>query len=237
MTVTMVANPYYPISDTPNNKINTLILKQELEDAGMSVTVGNVVTAGSNVQIQLLGLVLAADVTLMDAVIAAHQGADFATVPLKQYEEDETDDDSGDPILKCELVCSPLPEGNYMIGWHMLHKLNANSDTSGSRATLTMIKNGGAENEISRDSCVIQEYQLFGSALSVEVKAGENPHQMKRKAEIHGHKMPVMMSGGAREQQYKLFLPGTQQRSISSRSKKKLSLTKFGRGCITTSKR
>lgn len=118
MSATIVTTYTYPITDTPNDQVNTGTLADELNEAGLGVSVGNVNVAGSNIIIELLGDATSSDLALVDAVIAAHQGVEYSETPIFDYTtETAVDDDTGNEILAKTLESGPLHGGKYMVHW------------------------------------------------------------------------------------------------------------------------
>lgn len=173
MAATKTTTLYYPITDTANDQVNTAVLKQQLVNAALSVTVGNVWLSGANVFIELLGLATSGDITAVDGVIAAHQGDSFATIPIYVSSEAESNDDTGSEIQKLELVSGVLPAGSYVLGWHIEHRMTSVTSTSICKAFLTMAKNGAAEGEISQNHNDLIVNTNFGSAFPFQVLDGE----------------------------------------------------------------
>jgi len=175
MTVAIETVLTYPKSDTATGNVNDHILKQELEDASLSVDVDEVVSIGTNVRITLGGLATTDDVTgtgKCDDVIAAHQGDAFEEPPMKAYAESETSDDSGDAVEKVSLSVGPLAAGNYIFGWFMEHSTTTNTGTSASKAIFGVTTNGGAEVERAEDNNGENQYKSFAGSLALEVNDG-----------------------------------------------------------------
>lgn len=98
--------------------MNTGALSDELAEAGLSVSVGNVTLAGSNIIIELLGDAVAADLLLVDAVIAAHEGLSYQVLPLFNYEnETAISDDTGADVEAVTVTTQPLHAGKHMVHW------------------------------------------------------------------------------------------------------------------------
>ncbi|MBN2256684.1 MAG: hypothetical protein JW704_02520 [Anaerolineaceae bacterium] len=174
MSATVTTTLVYPKSDTATGSVNDYILKQELEDVGLSVGVQEVTSIGTDVRIVLSGNASEADKTAVDAVIAAHQGDAFQEPPMKVYAETLTSDDSGDEIEKADLEVGPLAAGNYIVGWYMEHATTTTTGTSGSRAILDISKNGGAAVERAQDSNGENQFKSFSGSLALKVLDGES---------------------------------------------------------------
>lgn len=173
MSATIITTVTYPITDTASDQVNTAILKQELEDASLSQSVGNVTLAGSNVMIEMLGLIVTADVTAMDAVIAAHDGDEFIELPVTDAAFSLTSDDTGSFVEKCSIEAGPLQAGLYGVNWHCVHALTTTDVDSGSEVRITRQKNGGAVVEVSQDINRTGDFREVGAGAFLEVNDGD----------------------------------------------------------------
>lgn len=174
MTVTVVTQYTYPITDTLNSKVNTAILKQELDDAGLSVSVGSVSVSGSSIFIELLGDAAAADIVLVDAVIAAHAGDDFVSVPIKVSEIAESPDDGGSEVIRVTLTTGALAAGEYLLSWLMEHCITTNTGTTGSRASLYYSKNGDTPAQFTQEMNINDQWSCFSGGYPITVQDGDS---------------------------------------------------------------
>lgn len=146
MSATIQTVYTYPITDTLNDTVNPGTLYDELSDAGLSVSVGNVSLFGSNVLIQLLGDADAADLALVDAVIAAHEGNDYATLPIIYYEnETAVTDDTGSEIEAVTLNTGPLHAGKHMVHWSAEIASTDTTGTPGAKMRCSLQREGQTE--------------------------------------------------------------------------------------------
>ena len=174
MAVTTVTNLSYPITDTLNDDVNSPILKQELEDETLSVSVGNVELIGTTILIELLGDASSSDITAVTGVVEAHAGDDFVEVPLTEIAVSETSDDSGSEITKVTMTTGALPAGSYTIIWHMEHKVNTNTGNTASRATLYYSKNGDTPSQFLQNNVILDQWVEFGSSYPIDVNDGDS---------------------------------------------------------------
>jgi hypothetical protein len=176
---TVRTNFYYAVSETANDKVNTAILKQELEElppGSLSVSVLSVVTNGTSITIVLGGNATASDEDSVDAAVAAHEGEDFEPVPAFEFSEAESDDsgDRGIEQTKASLNVGPLSVGTYLIAYNMECYLNLASTTSRVQGRLFINKNN--DSPVERAECnnaeLVPLNPLAGS-FPMAVKDGE----------------------------------------------------------------
>lgn len=142
----------YSTSATATGTANANVLKQELEDASLSVPVNDVVVQGTTITITLSGNASDADETAVDAVIAAHDGAGFDAVPKTTFSEAEVSDDTGSEVEKVGLSVGPMEAGTYLLGWYMEMATTTNTGTSGAQGHMYVTKNGGSAIERGQHS-------------------------------------------------------------------------------------
>ena len=174
MAATVVTTLTFPKSDTVNNKVNSSILKQELDDARLSILVESVSLVGTSVKIGLTGTATTDDETKITAVISAHAGEDFASVPQVAADEALVSDDTGTVIQKLQLSTGALPAGTYLISWYM--EIAITSETTGSYAcgTLTVQTNSGVGVERAQHNNTEVAWKAMSGAISVTAVAGDD---------------------------------------------------------------
>lgn len=146
MVATIKTEYTYPITDTANDQVNTGTLSDELNDAGLSVTVGTVRVSGSNIIIELIGDAVPADLALADAVIAAHQGDDYASLPIAHYEHETAEtDDTGSAVEIVSFDSGPLHAGKHMIHWSGEIASTDATGTPGVKITVSLQREGQTE--------------------------------------------------------------------------------------------
>lgn len=150
MAGTMISMISYPVTDTVNNKVNTQILKQELEDASLSVDVAGVQTVGTTIKISLSGNASSDDFTECDSVIAAHEGADFSSDSQFAKSETESTSDTGSVVDKLTLDSGAMPAGEYMVQWYM--EVACTTDGGEVTGAFRASKNGSALNILGQQS-------------------------------------------------------------------------------------
>lgn len=169
----------YDVTVTANDKVNTGILKSELEAAdtpALTVGVDSVKVEGTTIFVSLDGNATDADETVVDTVVAAHQGDDFIPVPAFEFSEAQTDDggDEGNEQIKASLNVGPLQGGLYLIAWFMECYLASSSTTSRVQGRVFVSKNG--DTPVERGECNNNEpvpYAPLAGSFPMQVAAGE----------------------------------------------------------------
>lgn len=162
----------YPITDTVNSKVNTFILNQELDDAGLSVPVTGVSVAGTTIRIDLSGNATAADQALCDTTVAAHEGDDFSPEAQALAKEDEVSDDSGSVIDRLVMDTGALSEGAYLLIWYMEVASTTPATTGGVRGALRIGPYGNGLTIRAEINTALNEWLPMSGILPVTVKNG-----------------------------------------------------------------
>jgi hypothetical protein len=164
----------YPTSATSTGTANANVLKQELEDASLSVSVGDVVVQGTTITITLSGNASDADETAVDAVVAAHDGTGFTAVPQTVTSEGEASDDTGSEVEKANLQVGPLEAGTYNLQWYMELATTTTTGTSGAQGHLYVDKNGGGAVERGQDNAPDNQWRAMGGGFPFTAVAGDS---------------------------------------------------------------
>jgi hypothetical protein len=125
MSGTLTTHEVYPLSDFPNGRVNPEILTAEVVAAALSVPLQNLIANGSNVTFVFTGSLLAGDITLLNGVVANHQGAAFTNTSVAVREISETTNTTNTWTDKLVLNAGPLPAGTYMAFWACEYNLAA----------------------------------------------------------------------------------------------------------------
>lgn len=174
--VTIPKADFIAASALPNFPIFT----QELIALGLSVPVVSAVGSGNrgngpDAIIILDGLAVAADLTAIDAAVAAHTGASFASTVQNDISQAEQSDDSGIPVTKASVSTGPLPAGDYQITWTAEIATSTNSTTSGAVVRLMGGKNGNPPTEQKQHTNAGNStYEHFGGGLPIAMKDGDS---------------------------------------------------------------
>jgi hypothetical protein len=173
-----IATTYiYPKTDfVAASQVNVFILKQELEDAGVSSNVLDVIEIGTDVQIRLEGNAPDGDDAILDAVVAAHEGGSFSSDFQKQ-EENLQQDTAADntEVAVCTLESGVLRAGQYTIEWYGEHRLSDNT-AGGSTKLKTFVNKDGSGYGIRAADSKPAHYdwgQTFGKLYFGNIKDGE----------------------------------------------------------------
>lgn len=178
MSATILCSFNYPAADFTSlvGSINFEILKQEASDAGLSVDVAGAIPSGDGARVDLVGLPTSADKTALDAIVAAHTGGNFASLPISIIVEAESNDsgDSGAEIQKALLETGKLPAGNYIATWNLEVYLDADSSDSRVKGLMKLGKNGGAKAERAELNNATADPQPMGGAFPIVAVDGDS---------------------------------------------------------------
>lgn len=113
MSLSAFTNLLYNKSSTLNDALNPDLLKQEIFD--VYPTVDAVTALGTTFQVSFTALLLAADITAIDAIVAAHTGVAFGAGTTRVQEIGKTTDSTNAWIQKISLTTGPLKKGWFMV--------------------------------------------------------------------------------------------------------------------------
>lgn len=171
----MASKTYY-MSDFPNNKMNTAILTAEVEDSTISLTLESInLEEGEPHQVtfEFTGTFGAGDESALDAVVAAHQGDDFTTMPAKVTVEAESSDDSGSETVKASLPGVLPSPGTYLLMWYMEIGVTTTTGSTGVRGKLNVTKNGGSAIERAISHGGESQYSDMSGTFPFTAEAGD----------------------------------------------------------------
>lgn len=175
MSATASTNLIYPLTDfvASAGTINTLVLKQELINAGLSVTVGGVSPNSTTCTIVLLGTPTATDITKINAVVAAHTGTAFSPTLKTVYAEAVQSDDSGNEVVLATLTTGVMPAGVYLSSWYVELATASYSTTTGSCGRVKYNLSGSGDVEGAITTVGSPAFTSFSGALAVVMKDGD----------------------------------------------------------------
>jgi hypothetical protein len=167
----------YPFSDFPNGKVNTAILSAEIEASSPAISqpLASASLSGTTCSLYFNALLLTADETQLNVLVAAHQGEDFESAFQRASVEAEgaTNDTTVD-VEKVSLATGPLPEGRYSVTWYAEVAASSVLANTGASVGFTAAVNGGAAAELGRTANDLTTYVSFAGAYSAPLKAGES---------------------------------------------------------------
>jgi len=160
---------------TPPGNPNVSIFAQEVSDESLSVQPSSVYSSGTDIVLMWdSGLPVTSDITLIDGVVASHEGGDFASSVQQEVVEAEDDDDTGDPVVRATLDTGLLPADDYLLSWYAEGKVDSVVASTGMRIRLYITKNGGSRDERGEFNNDLNGYNPFsGTVMLNAVKAGE----------------------------------------------------------------
>jgi hypothetical protein len=170
-TTTVIRN--YPLADFPNQKCNTAILAQEIKDDPAVLVEPSVQQSGTTVALQFAALITAAEVVALDALVAAHQGEDFAA-PVQAVAAEAAVSTGATKLTLITLTSGPLTAGTYLVGWYAESKLAAAAADTGARLSLDYSINGGAVGEAAGNTSNIIDWESFAGSYPLTLKDGES---------------------------------------------------------------
>ena len=165
----------YPLSDfvESGGVVSPVILKQELTDAGLSVTVNSVSVSDVLVNMFLLGMILEADVTLVDAVVAAHTGSAFSSKHQKAILQAEATNNTTTDETRVSLDSGVLPAGIYTIMWYAEIAVTSLLANTGASVAMVVTKNGNGAVEAGSSVNDLPYYTSFSGSYQLEVTDGD----------------------------------------------------------------
>jgi len=161
-------------STTPPGNPNEDIFATEVAGEALSAQPDQVYAAGTDIVVQWTSaLPVAADITALDALVAAHTGGAFASNTQQSIVEAETSDDTGDPVVRNTLTTGQLPGGDYVLAWYAEGKVDAVVAGTGVAIRFYMTKNGGSREERGSYSGDLNQYNPFSGTAVINVDAGD----------------------------------------------------------------
>lgn len=122
----MAATEYtYSIqSDFPDQKVNPVLLKQEIDNCPISTALERINEDGDDCNIWFADALSSGDKTTLDGIIAAHQGTETTSEPQHAADGGISFTDQTDWQEKLKLTTQPLSKGTYQIVWYCETRLN-----------------------------------------------------------------------------------------------------------------
>lgn len=142
-------------------QINAVITSAECQSISISA---GVVTMNFDVEPN------AADLILIDAVVAAHTGEPFVQGIQKMFSEAVQTEAGTTYVEKASLLSGVLAGGEYQINWYAEISVDTADGTSGVLARVMW--NGTERAEAAND---LSFYQSFNGSVIVDVDAGTSP--------------------------------------------------------------
>jgi hypothetical protein len=166
----------YPFTDFPNGKVNTAILAAEIAASSPAISqpCSGVSVSGTSCTAVFPELLVAADITQLDALVAAHQGADFQSAFQRAMSEAEATNDTTSDVDKVTLATGALPSGYYDVTWYAEVCASSSVANTGASVGFMAAKNGGATTEIGRTANDLTTYISFAGGYSAQLAAGES---------------------------------------------------------------
>lgn len=166
----------YPLADfvASGGVVNPVVLQQEMVDAGLSVEVNSVSVSDTLANLFFLGMILAADVLLVDAVVAAHTGSAFQPRHQKATSEAASSQDTTTDTEKVSLSTGVLAAGSYVVSWYAEISVTSVVANTGVSAGFVATKNGGADVEAGRSVNDLTVYCSFSGSYQFDVLDGEH---------------------------------------------------------------
>lgn len=135
------------VTDFPNVDYNAGVLTEQIDAAGLSVGLNSIDGEPHEVVFQFDGNPTAGDETLLDGVIAAHQGDAFDAPPYKYTDETGDEDDSGGEVTIAAITDVMPPPGEYFLSAGAEIATTSTTGTEIAKWRFYVTKNG---NEVER---------------------------------------------------------------------------------------
>lgn len=158
----------YQFSEFPNHSVNAPVLAAQIAAAALSVPlIGQPQLTGSSAVLNFTGTLSAADVTALNAIVAAHTGAAFGATITQASDTTDSTNATTTFATKLTLTAGPLPAGVYLGAWACEHYLDV------------LVANQGTDTQLLYNGSVLYEDtwnqafpHLFGGALPFTVIDG-----------------------------------------------------------------
>jgi hypothetical protein len=166
----------YPFTDFPNHVVNPSILQTEIGNYSPTITqpVSSITLGGTTCTIIMNGLLVAADITGLDTVVADHQGSVFSSQTQRANSEAQSSSDLTTDTAKVSLSTGPLPAGYYSATWYAEIACTGIVANTGVSAGFTIQKNGGTVTEIGRSANNLSTYVSFSGSYSAQLVSGDS---------------------------------------------------------------
>lgn len=133
------------LTDFPNDKYNAAVLTREIGD---QISSADLVAINQNSDVEFLFTTdpSPGDEAILDDIVTNHDGADFSTPPWEDILETESDDDSGNEVVKVHIDDIMPSPGNYIL---FAYQELATTSTDGvhiSKGRLNVTKNANKVN-------------------------------------------------------------------------------------------
>jgi len=168
----MAATKYtYSISeDFPNQKVNSTLLSKEIDGSAIVTALYYIFTTGDVCDIWFDDALSGGDQTILDGLVAAHQGTDVSDTPQTVTDEAESISTTTEYRDKIDATLDPLIDGAYRVAWSYEVK------TSNSSATRveTRIEVDGIE--YCCDNWIKNRWRYCSGEAFIDFNTGDTPH-------------------------------------------------------------
>ena len=161
----------YAKADTATGNVNVASLATEIdEDATITTPLASIPQeVGTDIVITFAGLLSSAEVTALDAVVAAHQGTSFpADLRYTASSVGESTNATNTPVEKLKITTDPLPAGKYLL--QCMCEFDCSSTAPNTAAQIHLNYNG--TEQLSDTWEEIAEH-AFSAGLMVDVEDGK----------------------------------------------------------------
>lgn len=170
----------YIKSSTLNDKLNEDLLKQEVADAGLVggqenlATVVSVEQSGTTFFVTFSELLLAADITLVDGLVAAHTGENFGSSVVREKHNARVDDSTNAWIDMETLTTGLLKAGWYQYSVTCEIKLDDELTVGGRVEMQVLFSNKSVtDNETDQDAHDTEQWHKVTTGDAIEVEDGD----------------------------------------------------------------
>jgi len=177
----MAATKYtYSISgDFPNQKVNSTILTKEIEGSAIVTALDYIFTSGDECDIWFDDALSGGDQTILDGLVAAHQGTDTTDAPQTVTSEEESISTTTEYRDKINSTLDPVTGGTYRVAWSYEVKTSNSSSTR----IETRIEVDGIE--YCTDNWIKNRWRYSSGEAYIEFNSGDTP-QVKLQFKAQG---------------------------------------------------
>lgn len=170
----------YALSAFPNSLFNAAVLADQIAAAtAIGRRLSYTTLTGVTVSLAFPGPVVGAAKTALDAVVAAHQGAPYGSLPQSDAQAGELSNNTGTDATALALPLPPLPQGAYLLTWTCEIAATSNVADTGVRAAIQSNISGSFadhyEQNVAAPTVAGTFWTVFTGSIVANVPSGASP--------------------------------------------------------------
>lgn len=156
--------------DFPNQAVQPDVLTAEIQESSIVTSLVGVSVLIDDVDITFSDALSVPDKATLDAIVAAHQGEEFAPPVQRANSEGVSTNNTTSYQQKLALNSGPLPQGDYLITWYC--EMSIDTLLEGTAVFAQIVYNGVERGFSSSDRTT---YVSFSGSATVAVNSGDAP--------------------------------------------------------------